>query len=135
VDESHGDAYTVWVAQGMPASPSTSELASLQQAMDPAPLTADQTLAVAADGSLGLDFDLPRFGVSLLTIAPSGADDGGVDAASGDGASSPPPRSGGGCGCRAAGPDGGAIAFFALVALLLIARGGNRRAASRRRVF
>ena len=41
VDESHGDAYTVWVSQGMPASPSAAELAALQQAMDPASLVAD----------------------------------------------------------------------------------------------
>ena len=41
VDESHGDAYTVWVSQGMPASPSAAQIAALQQAMDPAPLVPD----------------------------------------------------------------------------------------------
>ena len=30
VDESHGDAYTVWVSQGMPASPSAAQIAALQ---------------------------------------------------------------------------------------------------------
>ena len=30
VDESHGDAYTVWVSQGMPASPSAAQVAALQ---------------------------------------------------------------------------------------------------------
>jgi len=70
VDESHGDAYSVWVSQGMPTSPSAAELGALKQAMDPKPLVPDQILTAAADGSVALDFDLPRFGVSLLTIVP-----------------------------------------------------------------
>ena len=71
VDESHGDAYTVWVSQGMPASPSAAQVAALQQAMDPSSLVPDRTAAVAADGSVAVDFDLPRFGVSLVTISPA----------------------------------------------------------------
>ena len=71
VDESHGDAYTVWVSQGMPASPSAAEVAALQQAMAPAPLVPDGTVAVAADGTVAVDFELPRFGVSLVTLAPA----------------------------------------------------------------
>ncbi len=70
VDESHGDAYTVWLAQGMPATPTAEQIAALRAAMDPAPLVPDATVAVAADGIVALDFELPRFGVSLLTIAP-----------------------------------------------------------------
>ena len=50
VDESHGDAYTVWVSQGMPASPSAAQVAALQQAMDPSLLVPDRTVAVSADG-------------------------------------------------------------------------------------
>jgi len=130
VDETHGDAYTVWVSQGMPASPSTSQLAALQQAMDPSPAVPDSTVSVAADGTVGIDFDLPRFGVSLLTItaAPAGSDAGTTDGGGGSsgagghaGASAPPGGSGGGCACRVgtgAGPlDAAAllaIAFFAL---------------------
>jgi xylan 1,4-beta-xylosidase len=71
VDESHGDAYTVWVSQGMPANPSATQIAALQQAMDPSLLVPDSTAAVAADGSVAFDFDLPRFGVSLVVIAPA----------------------------------------------------------------
>jgi xylan 1,4-beta-xylosidase len=71
VDESHGDAYTVWVSQGMPASPTAAQLAALRQAMDPSALVPDRTAAVAADGSVAVDFDLPRFGVSLVTIIPA----------------------------------------------------------------
>jgi len=70
VDETHGDAYTVWVAQGMPANPTAAQLASLRLAMAPAWLVPDRTVEVAADGSVNVDFDLPRFGISLVTIVP-----------------------------------------------------------------
>ena len=63
----------------MPASPSAAQVAALQQAMDPSLLVPDRTVAVAADGSVGVDFDLPRFGVSLVTIEPAAvAIDGGT---------------------------------------------------------
>src|SRR5204863_5302207 len=97
VDESHGDAYTVWLSQQMPASPSAAQIEALQQAMDPAPLVPDRTVAVAADGSVAVDFDLPRFGVSLVTITPaSEPSDAGteIDGAEGGGGG------GGGCGCH-----------------------------------
>jgi xylan 1,4-beta-xylosidase len=70
VDEAHGDAHAVWVAQGMPASPSADQVAALELAMDPAPLVPDATVPVAADGTVTLDFELPRFGISLLTLIP-----------------------------------------------------------------
>jgi xylan 1,4-beta-xylosidase len=100
VDESHGDAYAVWVSQGMPASPSDAQVAALQGAMDPALLVPDGTVAVGADGSVGLDFALPRFGVSLVTLLPAaGAGDGGTDAGGGSGSGG----SAGGAGQRGAG--------------------------------
>jgi xylan 1,4-beta-xylosidase len=70
VDESQGDAYTVWQSEGMPASPSPAEVAALQAAMHPARLSPDAAVAVGPDGAIALDFDLPRFGVSLVTITP-----------------------------------------------------------------
>lgn len=90
VDESHGDAYTVWLSQGMPQTPSAAQVAALEQAMDPAPLVPDRTVGVAADGTVSLDFDLPRFGVSLVTIQPA--------AGTRDESSAEHPR--GGCACR-----------------------------------
>ncbi|HEY5960791.1 MAG TPA: hypothetical protein VIV60_29755 [Polyangiaceae bacterium] len=68
VDGTHGNAYATWVAQGMPANPSVAQLASLQLAMQPSPLLPDETVAIGRDGSLPIDFDLPRFGISLVTI-------------------------------------------------------------------
>jgi len=36
----------------------------------PSPLVPDRVLPVAADGTVGTDFDLPRFAVSLVTLRP-----------------------------------------------------------------
>jgi len=92
VDDAHGDAYTTWVAQGMPATPSAAQIAALQQAMQPAPLVPDRVAAVTGGGVAAVDFDLPRFGVSLLTIQPATPADG-----------PPTPLPAGGCGCELAG--------------------------------
>jgi xylan 1,4-beta-xylosidase len=70
VDESHGDAHAVWVSQGMPPSPSAAQIAALHQAMDPVSLVPDTNVAVEAGGLIRLDFDLPRFGISLITVEP-----------------------------------------------------------------
>jgi hypothetical protein len=96
VDDSHGDAYTIWTQQGMPASPSVAQLTALRQGMDPSPLTPDRTVAVATGGVVGLDFSLPRFGVSLVTLepAPAAGDGGDQDATTLHN------RSGSGCACR-----------------------------------
>jgi xylan 1,4-beta-xylosidase len=134
LDESHGDAYTVWVAQGMPANPSAAQVAALQAAMDPSLLVPDRTVTVADDGSVGVDFDLPRFGVSLLTMQPSDvAIDGGA-------ATDGPPAiggdirgtgGGGGCGCGVAN-DGSAAAsataaLVGLVPLAIVILAARRR--------
>ena len=68
VDETHGDAYTTWVAQGSPATPTAAQLAALQQAMVPSLLQPDQTVPVTA-GAVSVSFDLPRFGLSLVTVS------------------------------------------------------------------
>jgi hypothetical protein len=93
VDEQHGDAYSVWRAQGMPANPSAQEIAELQRAMEPSSFVPDRSVAVTGSGLVRLDFDLPRFGVSLLTISPAlSASDGGSSAS--------PLKPRGGCACR-----------------------------------
>jgi xylan 1,4-beta-xylosidase len=70
VDDTHGDAYTVWKAQGSPTTPSATQIAAMKQAMDPAPLNPPQSMPVDG-GSVSVAFDLPRFGLSLLTISPT----------------------------------------------------------------
>ena len=130
VDESHGDAYTVWMSQGLPVSPAPTQIAALQEAMDPAPLVPDETVAVAADGSIAVDFDLPRFGVSLVTLTPaSGPSDAGTQIDGGDGGGG----GGSGCGCHAASRSGGAadpaaLLGFGILAVVMI---GRRRTGNR----
>jgi len=74
VDESHGDAYTIWVSQGSPPAPSAAQISAMQQGMEPAPLEPSRTIDVA-NGAVALDFMLPRFGVSLITLAPESSAD------------------------------------------------------------
>jgi xylan 1,4-beta-xylosidase len=109
VDETHGDAYAVWTSQGSPAAPSAAQILALQEAMDPMPLNAPQSLAVSG-GSVSVSFDLPRFGISLLAISPgSGVSDAGaepVDAQPGDGAGGISGGAGGGGGSGSAGSGG-----------------------------
>ncbi|MGD0677365.1 MAG: beta-xylosidase [Polyangiaceae bacterium] len=84
VDETHGDAYTTWVSQGSPAAPSAAQLLELGQAMVPQPLQPEQMLPVTA-GTVSLTFDLPRFGLSLVSLYPPGdAPDGSFGSATAD---------------------------------------------------
>jgi len=82
--------------------------------MAPAPLAPDQTLAVAADGSVTVDFPLPRFAVSLLTLRP------------------PPPEQApsgqtGGCACDLGPADDAAPAAALLGAAILALCAPRRR--------
>jgi xylan 1,4-beta-xylosidase len=104
VDETHGDAYTVWTGQGSPATPSAAQRAALVAAMEPSPLEPARTVDVVG-GAVTLDFDLPRFGISLITLTPEAGDGGAPDAAGTDGATS----DGGGGGGRGGAGGGGGI--------------------------
>jgi xylan 1,4-beta-xylosidase len=108
-DDTHGDAYTVWTSQGSPAAPSAAQLLALQQGMDPVPLNPPQSIAVTG-GSVSVSFDLPRFGVSLLTISPSAAGTDGSIGVVDSGAPDVPASSGGGGGASGGGPSGGEVA-------------------------
>ena len=50
VDETHGDAYTVWLAQGSPAAPSPQQIAAMRAAMEPTLLEPPSQVEVV-DGS------------------------------------------------------------------------------------
>jgi xylan 1,4-beta-xylosidase len=130
VDDVHGDAYTAWVSQGSPASPSPTQIAALQQAMQPAALQTGQALDVSS-GMATLDFDLPRFGVSLVTLAPSGASDAAVDSADATvpprAVSGPASTTRSGCGCVVVRPEGPFTSGIALGGTCLLALVGVRR--------
>jgi xylan 1,4-beta-xylosidase len=121
VDESHGDAHTTWLAQGMPAKPSSAQVRALEQAMSPERLVPDKTVQVSADGSVAVDFELPRFGVSLLTLRPDVA--GGAPSAAGGSST------GNGCACRFGNVGGNAqtSALLEMTAVALLAMGRRRR--------
>ncbi len=122
VDDAHGDAYTLWTAQGSLATPSDAQIAALQQGMDPVPLGATQTLDVAG-GAVRLSFDLPRFGISLVTLSPAtGATDASTDAPADTGAPTPDggETKGRGSGCACAITTGGEGAAPHVLALLLV---------------
>ncbi|HWP06317.1 MAG TPA: hypothetical protein VNN72_11265 [Polyangiaceae bacterium] len=109
VDERHGDAYTVWVSQGMPDNPSADELLALTQAMEPSPLVPETTLPVAL-GSVTMDFDLPRFGISLITLSATARSNAGTDET---------PQ---GCACRSGARgsnEGSSVGFFGMACALL----------------
>ena len=130
VDDTHGDAYTVWVAQGSPAVPTPAQLAELYAAMMPATLGPARTLDVAA-GSATVDFTLPRFGLSLVTLSPAFEPaDGSADSAAVDGASvdatpgyigaEPTEHARAGCGCAVGdGATGKPVDAFGLGCALL----------------
>jgi len=112
VDESHGDAYTVWVSQGMPPSPSPTQLGALRRSMEPSLLVPDKASPVLANGTIEADFDLPRFGVSLLTLQPATSCDISGDAATG---------SADGCACGVGSGTRRPAGAFVPSALLLLA--------------
>jgi hypothetical protein len=103
--------------------------------MDPAPAAADTTLCAGADGSATLEFELPRFGVSLVTLAPLGDGEAATTSCAATDGSVAPPRAPG-CACREHAPArrrAHCAVFIAFGALLLAC--GLRRAAGARRRF
>jgi xylan 1,4-beta-xylosidase len=152
VDDAHGDPYTVWVSQGSPASPSAAQIAALQQAMEPGALATGATGSAldVSSGTATLDFDLPRFGVSLVTLSPDDANDAGDDdaasaqgsdaggspsssTASGSAAESPNRRAtSSGCGCAVVRPEPASSGVIVLAGLCFFM--GSQRRLTRRKL-
>jgi xylan 1,4-beta-xylosidase len=113
VDDQHGNAFTVWQAQGKPSAPTSAELASLHQAMDALEFEPERVVAVR-DGAVTVSFDLPRFGVSLITLTPSSSRD-----------ARTPSEDDAGCSCRMS-PEPGAPLSLWMSGLLTAALAGRR---------
>jgi len=109
-DETHGDAFTVWRSQGSPVSPSEQQRDELRAAMEPVALERDRVVELEG-GAVELGFDLPRFGLSLVTLVPDGA------------ALGTPPRDEAGCSCSVRSRAASARGFAALLAVLGVALG------------
>jgi xylan 1,4-beta-xylosidase len=118
VDETHGDAFTVWTSQGRPATPSAEQVRALREAMEPVVLERDRVVDVT-NGAVNLSFDLPRFGISLVTLAPAKPSDA-------------PRTSDADCSCRLPAPAHTPPAW--LVPPLLAVAAGWRRASRRAKV-
>jgi hypothetical protein len=121
-DDTHGDAYTLWVGQSSPTAPSATQLAALRAGMDPMLLEATRVLDVA-DGAVTLDFNLPGFGIWLTTLAPPVT--GGDAAAGASGTALGGATGSGGCACAVAVSSGAGTANLldlAMVAALVLAR-------------
>lgn len=114
VDGERGNAHAAWVAMGGPASPTAEQLATLKASMEPVVLERERSVAVT-DGAVRLSFELPRFGVSLLTLTP--------------GVAPAPPEREPGCSCRHRAP-GPVSPPVLVVALVLAALGARRRRAA-----
>jgi xylan 1,4-beta-xylosidase len=118
VDEAHGNAFVAWQQQGSPASPSAAQRAELLEAMAALELEAERTAHVE-HGVATISFELPRFGISLLTLTPS---------------AEPAPMqvsAKGGCSLASAATRArGGVTMPALVALALIGARLGRRAHS-----
>ena len=67
VDETHGNSFTLWKAQGQPQSPTPAQYAELEAAGKLAELGKPSTIPVS-NHSATLDFKLPRQGVSLIVL-------------------------------------------------------------------
>jgi xylan 1,4-beta-xylosidase len=68
IDASHSNAYTKWLAMGSPLPVSDRQQAQLEQAGQLAELAPEKSLSVA-QGTAGVNFSLPRQGVTLLVLS------------------------------------------------------------------
>ncbi len=109
VDDEHGDAFSVWEAQGKPVSPSDEQRAALEEAAHHLEFAEEQFIEVEGGEAL-LSFQLPRFGVSLVTLNPARKSDGESEAS--------------GCACRTAVHERTPpmVPFMVLLALALASR-------------
>jgi len=140
VDETHGDAYTIWVSQGSPAAPSADQLTALRHGMEPVVVQPEQAVDVT-NGVVNVAFDLPRFGISLVTVTPAnggggaageGGDAGAPGASSTGGAAAPAAADDeAGCGCSVPGARGTAWRFGAGFGLALLGASWFRRRRAR----
>ena len=67
VDDTHSNAYTVWLAMGSPQHPTAKQYADLQSAGQLQLLTSPEWLDVS-NGQVKISTDLPRQGISLLHL-------------------------------------------------------------------
>lgn len=68
VDETHSNAYAMWLKMGSPVAPNSRQYRQLQQAAELTRLIDSPETTPVVNGSSLLNFTLPRQGVSLITL-------------------------------------------------------------------
>jgi hypothetical protein len=68
IDEEHGNPFRIWQEMGAPAEPTAGQYAEMRRCQELALLEEPREVA-AQRGGLGLDFDLPLPGVSLVLLS------------------------------------------------------------------
>jgi xylan 1,4-beta-xylosidase len=68
VDTAHSNAYTVWKAQGSPATPTAAQYKALEAASELTTLKGSPATIAVADGRATLPITLPRQAVSLVVV-------------------------------------------------------------------
>ena len=68
VDTTHSNAYTVWKAQGSPATPTAAQYKALEAASELATLKGSPATIAVTDGRATLPITLPRQAVSLVVV-------------------------------------------------------------------
>jgi len=67
IDETHSNAYAKWLELGSPQNPDVQMLAALKAAMELQMLEPTRVIDIS-DNQVSLQFDLPRFGLSLIIL-------------------------------------------------------------------
>lgn len=75
IDRDHANSYSAWLAMGSPLAPSDQQRAELQKAARLTDIAQGDASLSVARGTAGLDFTLPRQGVSLIVLTPVDATD------------------------------------------------------------
>ena len=71
IDGDHSNAFAAWKKAGSPIAPDEKLYARIEQAGKLEALSAPAAVSVS-QGEASLDFNLPRQGVSLIVLGPSG---------------------------------------------------------------
>ncbi len=69
IDQQHSNAYAEWLRLGSPVAPNEAQYTQLEKASGLAALTDAPASVTVTDSRAGLDFALPRQGVSLLVLS------------------------------------------------------------------
>lgn len=71
IDRNHSNSYATWLAMGSPIAPNDRQRADLLRAAQLSTVANTPASVAVSHGQAGLDFTLPRQGVSLIVLTPA----------------------------------------------------------------